>query len=77
MFGQKRPCLKGADKGERMTMEQENALLRATLREILRIDEAASREKECISIDDALTGELLEQYRDIRRKARILVEEDA
>lgn len=58
-----------------LKLEKENALLRATLREILRIDEVARTEPGNVAFEDALTGRTQRQYRDIRVKAELLVEE--
>lgn len=57
-----------------MNLEQEKALLEATVREFLRIAEAAETEKSCVAFEDALDGRLRDEWVSIRRKAKYLLE---
>ena len=58
-----------------MNVEQENALLRATLKEILAIDEAANAGDQpgCMPMKYSLEGPLRYRWIDIKRKAQQLL----
>jgi hypothetical protein len=59
-----------------MNVEQENALLKATLKEILSIDDAAGRGDQpgCMPMRYALSGSLRYRWMDIRLKAKQLLD---
>ena len=61
-----------------MNDAQKAALLESTLREILRIDEAAAQGNQpgCLPFQYALSGELRYRWIDIRVKARKLLNGD-
>lgn len=56
-----------------LDQERENALLKATLREILRISDEAEKDGPNIAFEDALEGRLLKEWRSIKRRALSLI----
>jgi len=51
-----------------MTLEeqQEMALLKATLKAVRRLNELAQTDEQCVSIDDAMTGRLAQEWARIK-----------
>ena len=58
-----------------LELMRKNALMRATLREILRIVHAAEQLADQVSFNDALDGRLAQQWADIMGKAERLAKE--
>ena len=58
-----------------MSLDQERqlALLRTTLREVLRIAKAAEADATSVAFEDALDGRLRKDWKNIRSKANLLV----